>query len=198
MSSEYMCVLLLSILVLYACHDGVGEDLVVQNPNSGEFGEIGKNIAKQYDYLFEVDRFSEKWFVSKLDTCHADSLKDHLRSSFFLLDQHYSAEQNIGTSISYIVQLHQKNLFSIRSGMLFIDSLISPEGYSTNAMYDGKVLRMHDFEDVTNFSSVRSHLNEYLTDADLQINGPFWIEFPNVTDSSLVEFGDVLIWQPIK
>ncbi len=198
MSIEYIFMLLLSMLFLCGCQEGIGEDLVVQNPNSGEFGEIGKDIAKQYDYLFEVDHFSENWFVSKLDTCQADSLIDHLNAAFAMLDQHYSAEQNLGTSIFYIAQLEQKNRLSIRSGLLTVDSLVSPEGYSTDAMYAGKVLRMLDFEDVTNFSRVRSHLSEYVTDADLQINGPFWIEFAATADSSLVEFGKVVIWQPIK
>jgi len=198
MSVEYICVLLYSVLFLYACQEGIGEDLVVQNPNSGEFGEIGKDITKQYDYLFEVDHCSENWFVSKLDTCHLDSLMDHLNASFGMLDQHYPAEQNLGTSIFYIAQLDHNNMLSIRSGLLSADSLVSPEGYSTDAMYDGKVLCMHDFEDITNFTGVRSHLNEYVTDADLQINGPFWIEFINSGDSSLVESGKVVICQPIK
>ena len=65
-------------------------------------------------------------------------------------------------------------------------------------MYEGHVLQMLEFEDYADVARVRGQLDEYVQDADLQMNGSFWIEFSIGQDTCCQELEVRSICQPIQ
>jgi len=188
---------LFSLLILCSCEE-TNSDNLVQNPNSGEFGEVGKEVVKEYDYSFDLIQTPGKWFISKLDTCHQDSLREELIGSYEYLHRQIPIKEDSLQRLAYLIRLVPGNLFSLRSGVCVDDSLVSPDGYETARMYEGHVLQMLEFEDYADVARVRGQLDEYVQDADLQMNGSFWIEFSIGQDTCCQELEVRSICQPIQ
>ncbi len=188
---------LFSLLILCSCEE-TNSDNLVQNPNSGEFGEVGKEVVKEYDYSFDLIQAPGKWFISKLDTCHQDSLREKLMESYEYLHRQIPIKEDSLQRLAYLIRLVPGNLFSLRSGVCVDDSLVSPDGYETARMYEGHALQMLEFEDYADIARVRGQLDEYVQDADLQMNGSFWIEFSIGQDTCCQELEVRSICQPIQ
>ena len=188
---------LFSLLILCSCEE-TNSDNLMQNPNSGEFGEVGKEVVKEYDYSFDLIQTPGKWFISKLDTCHQDSLREKLIESYEYLNRKIPIKEDSLQRLAYLIRLVPGNMFSLRSGVCVDDSLVSPDGYETARMYEGHVLQMLEFEDYADVARVRGQLDEYVQDADLQMNGSFWIEFSIGQDTCCQELEVRSICQPIQ
>jgi len=195
-----LLVVLVAVCIVSCQSSESVEDSVMQNPNSGEFGEAGADVKKSYDYKIELSTMEPTWFVSTAGRCHLDSLTLNfgkiLDPTFMFVME--SGQQPYGMPISQIRAEDNSDTVTFEVGLLIKDSILVPEGSTIYPMYTGYVLKLYYYGAYENIGKSSIVLEEYILDSDLIVNGEKWEEYKS--DPATTEPDSVLtiVYQPIQ
>ncbi len=191
---------LIAVGIMAGCSSGETEDSTLENPDGGEFGEAGAELEKTYAYQFEESTVEPAWFIYASNKCVDQSISDEFGKTFGGVFGYLGQNQvePLGMPVARISPVEGTDSVCYEAGALVADSVGAPDGYVTEPMYSGKVVKVYHYGPYDNLVKVQPVLQEYLADNELKVNGEPWDEY--VSDPALVKPDSILtvIYQPIK